>query len=452
MKSLIAAAFAVCLPLVVPTSAMAMQAELVAPEISIEAMREDLRELASNIKANHPRPFRIITEEDFDALIASKVASLDENATRSDLMWAMSEILASIGCAHSRMSFFNQEERLIEVSARFPVDVRMHGGRLYVMDPLSNFEHVSKGEEIVSINGISVPQLTQEIFTHISSDADLPNIKGPSFNIYATGYLTYALDFPSTYQVRLRGGAEPITLNPLEDFENRPVISPLADCQDRLCYHVDEERNIGIMTIRSFDYYGADGQQFADFTTSVFDDLGSEGRSGLLIDTRGILGGAGYVGSYLLRHLTDKPFDYYDALASDPRGDASLFVPQLPIATQFDGPAFILMDGMTVSALPHFYALAKHNGIATLIGEPAGGGKSTTDGKVQLTASNSGIEYTVARMRFDVAAPSLSIEEAVRPDILVPYSLEDILDRTDIMRANALDLLAVQATKDTSAS
>ena len=422
-----------------------MQAELAAPEISVEAMREDLRELASNIKTNHPRPFRIITEEDFDALVDRKVASLDEYATRPDLLWAMSEILASIGCGHSRMPFFNQENALIDASERFPVDVRVHGGRLYVMDPLSNSEHLSKGEEIVSINGIPVPQLMQEIFAHIGADVDLPNIKSPTFNIYATAYITYALDFPSTYHVRLRGSADSIKLNPLEEFEDRPVISPLADCQDQLCYHVDEERNIGIMTIRSFGYYGAAGQEFVDFTASVFDDLGTQDRSGLLIDTRGVLGGSGNVGSYLLRHLAEQPFDYFDASASDPRGSESLFAPQRPIETEFDGPAFILMDGMTVSALPHFYAVAKHNEIATLIGEPAGGGKSTTDGKAQLTASNSGITYTVARMRFDVAAPSLSINEAVRPDIVLPYSLEDVLDRTDSMRARALDLLAIQA-------
>ncbi len=451
-KLLAVAAVAFSIPIASPSPVTAKQAEVIqnamaAADISATEMREDILELASNIKSNHPRPFRIITEEDFDALIAEKVASLDEDATRSDLLWAMSEILTSIGCAHSQMPFFGQEDALIDVAERFPMDVRMHEGRLFVMDPLSNSEHIEKGREIVSINGIPVPELREEIFAHIASDVNLPNFKGPMFNTWATSYLTYALDFPATYQVKLRGDSDAVVLTQLKEFKFKPIVNPSSDCQDRLCYNVDEATNIGVMTIRSFDYYGAEGQKFVDFTKTVFDDLEKHQRPGLLIDTRGVLGGSGLVGSYLLRHLADKPFDYYDPATADRRGSEGMFRPQLPIETKFNGPAFLLMDGMTVSAIPHFYALAKENGIATLIGEPAGGGKSTNDGKVQLSASNSETKYAVARMRFDVAAPSLSINDAVLPDIRLSYSLEDILDRTDSMVPIALKLLATKAGK-----
>ncbi len=414
-------------------------------KMSPALMREDLTELASNIKLHHPRPFRVISEERFDELVAEGTASLDENANRADLLWAMSGILSSIGCAHSSMPHFNQEDALIEVGQRFPVEVRMYGGRLFVMDPLSNADQLSIGQEIVSINGISVADLRNEIFAHIGADTNIPNFKEPAFNFYATSYLTYALNFAESYELTVRGDTKPITLAPLEDFSPKPIISPQAECQESLCYSIDEQRNIGIMTIRSFDYYGSDGQIFADFTAAAFDDLAASNRAGLLIDVRGVLGGSGLVGSYLLRHLAKEPFAYFDNEMSDPRGNEGLQELQRPISTGFEGPTYILMDGLTVSSVSHFLALAKENNIATLIGEPSGGGKSTSDGKIRLAASHSGITYTVARMRFDVAAPSLSIDEAVRPDIRLAYSLDDVLKRSDTMRDNALDLLALHA-------
>lgn len=433
--------------LLVPAAAHANQSGPANEELTHAQIRADIRELAANIKKYHPRPFRIISEQDFDRLVETKLASLDAQSSRKDLLWAMSEILASIGCGHSNMLFFNQESELIAPADRFPVDVRMHDGRLFVMDPLVNGERLARGQEIIAINGVSANDLRTEVFAHIGTDAGLPDFKDHAFNFYATAYLTYALGFPAKYELTLRGQTEPISLSPLTDFKDKPVISPSAQCQDRLCYSVDEDRNIGIMTIRSFDYYGADGQIFADFTSSVFDDLVAKKRAGLLIDTRGILGGSGLVGAYLLRHLAKQPFAYFDPEVADERGSGSLLDMQNPVETGFDGPTFILMDSFTVSSVPHFYAVAKENSIATLIGEPAGGGKSTTDGKIQLTSTHAGVTYTVARMRFDVVAPHLSIDEAVQPDIFLSYSLKDVLERTDSMRDNALDLLSVRTGK-----
>ncbi|NVE94001.1 S41 family peptidase [Altererythrobacter lutimaris] len=414
----------------------------------IAGYHADLRELGTRIKAEHPRPFRTLTEADFDDLVEREVAKLNSASTRADFLWAMSHVIASIGCGHSGLPYFNQQDAEIELSERFPLKTRFYRGRLYVFDPMTNADRVAKGQEIVSINGLPVPEIQATIFSRMGSDAHLPNLKEPELNNWASSYLTYALGFPAAYAVTLRGQSEPIDLTPLDEFSFEPIISPLDPCQDELCYEMDEQRNLGIATLNRLDYYGGDrATQFVEWWASVMEDLQSNDRDGLLIDMRGVGGGSGAAGSYILRHLADQPFTYFSE-ASDPRGPDSLFLEQQPIGEEFKGTVFIMSDGRTMSAVSHFYAVAQSNDIATIVGEPSGGGKSTNDGKETFTSSNEGVEYRISRMVFEVEAPQLSIDEEVRPDITVTYSLKDMLDRTDTMRERALDLLDSRIRRD----
>ncbi len=413
----------------------------------IAGYHADLREMAARIKTDHPRPFRIITEADFDTLVAEEILTLDSKATRADFLWSMSRIIASIGCGHSMLPFFNQQNAEIAVHQRFPLEARFHNGRLFVMDPLTNAGKLRKGQEITAINGRPIGAIHAEIMSRIQADADIPHFKEPMANVYATSYLTYALGFPASYAVTLRGSTTPIALSPLDDYRPQPVISPLADCQEELCYAVDSASNLGTMTLRRMDYYGGDrADRFVEFIAEAFADLEGQSRDGLLIDTRGVLGGSGNAASYILRHLAKKPFAWFTD-ASDPEGSKSLFLMQQPIENGFAGEVFILMDGATVSTAPHMFAVAQANDIATLVGSPAGGGRSTNDGKKTYTSTHEGVEYSVARMIFDVAAPQLGMDEAVRPDILLPASLKDTLDRTDDMRARAIDILSARTGK-----
>ena len=414
---------------------------------TVAGYHADLRELGARIKAEHPRPFRVITEEDFDALIEAEIDRLNEDATRADFLWAMSHLIASIGCGHSALPFFNQQDAEIEVGQRFPAKVRFHDGRLYITDPLANADRLNVGQEIVAVNGIPVPTLREEIYSRITADVHLPNGKDQVANVYATSYLTYATGFPEQYAVTLRGQSEPIALAALTEFSPDPILSPLDACQDELCYERDEARNIGIATLHRIDYYGGErADAFVAWWAEVMDDLSANDRDGLLIDMRGILGGSGNAGSYMLRHLSKEPFEFYSE-NSDPRGRESLFLTQQPIDDGFDGEVYILIDGLTFSAAPHLFAIAQANGIATLIGEPAGGGKSTNDGKLRFTSTNEDVEYFIARMIFEVEAPQTGIDEAVRPDIALTYSLDDTIKRTDTMREHAIELLGLAAQR-----
>ena len=400
--------------------------------------RADLIELAQRIKKEHPRPFRTLSEQSFDQLVQSRVDEIDDTTTKRELLWHFSEILASIGCGHTQMPFFNQESQLISPQERFPLEVRFVDDKLIVIDPLNNHDKFVAGDVITSINGRPVSNLLQEIYGHISADMHFPFYKRHAFNVYATAFLTYELGFPAKYEVNMLGGERPVALKPLQSFTPKPVVHPQRPCQKRLCYRVVQDTDTAVLTLRSFEFYGNQINQFITFVDNAFRDLVEHERKTLIIDIRGNLGGSNLASSYVLRHLANKPFQFYASI-SDQRGNPELFQPQQPIRTDFTGSVYVLMDGQTVSSAPHFISLVKQNHFALLVGEPPGGNKSTNDGALRFESTHSDIEYKVARMIFEVEAPSLNPTEPVYPDISVPYTEQQLITGDDIMLQSLLE-------------
>ena len=411
------------------------------PEEAAE-FRAELAELAEIIKSDHPRPFRMISEADFDALVADRMATLTATSDKRDVVWAMNEIIASIGCGHSRLPYFTQEDALVKIAERFPVDVRLVRDRLFVIDPLSNAGAVSVGDEITRINGRSVDEIRAEIFRHMPADQNFDASKWRMFNFYATSYVTYALGFPDAYAINVAGASDPISLKPLDRFDHKPIIHPNDPCQQTLCFRIDDATGVGVMTIRSFNFYGEQGAEFAKFVDESFAQLTAREPQALVIDVRGNHGGSGLAAAYILRRLADAPFAYWDSTETDERAVEQLFEMQNPVDVGFSGNAYILLSGDTFSVVPHFAAVAKEHGLATLVGQRAGGNASTNDGKLKHVSKHSGFEYFVSRMRFDVATPSISLDEPLAPDVYYAYTVDDVLHGEDSVLARTVQLAA----------
>ena len=412
-----------------------------ADEAQLAPYRAELDLLAQRIKEEHPSPFRVISESEFDSLVSKAKADLRPEHAKRDTLWAMSEIIGSIGCGHSKLFYFVAEDQLINPEDRFPVDVRYVDGSLYVFDPLANAGRVSVGDEIRFINGRDVDEIMDEVYRHISGDANFPFAKRHLFNVSATSYLTYALDFPESYSLTLEGQTKPISLKALESFRHAPIISPKQPCQDNLCYRVDETTNAGLLTLRSFAYYGDSGAEFAEFINTSFDDLIDNQRDALIIDIRDNQGGSGLAGAYVLRRIADMPFTYFTQ-ESDPRAAEGLFDLQLPADMTFERPTYVLANGHTFSSVPHFAAVAKANDFAVLVGETLGGNHATFDGKLRFASDLTGAEYFVARMPFVVEAGDADPMDPLRPDIAIPYTVEETLSREDRMLETLLDKIA----------
>ena len=162
----------------------------------------DIDELAKTLTETHPQPFEFISKEDFWRNIEAKRNSITDKTTYSEFLWHVSSIIASIGCGHTGLGYFNQESRILPIELRFPVEAKFINSRLYVSDPLTNSDKIAVGDEIFSINGKSVFEIQDEIYKHISADGYNKSYRNALLNGYFTAMISYYFQFPESYQIR----------------------------------------------------------------------------------------------------------------------------------------------------------------------------------------------------------------------------------------------------------
>ena len=405
------------------------------------AYRSDLQELADRLTSVHPRPFAYISAPQFSALVERHKASIKADTTLSEVIWMFSSIVASIGCGHTSLGHFNQEDKLLPVSRRFPVDAVFVGDRLFVTDPLSNADTLSIGDEVVAINGLPVAQLREGIFAHIGTDGHIVGYKQGLTNIYLTAYIAYQLNLPTHYEVQLAGASPGQTyrLHPLTDYRYKPIVPPHARCQKTLCFEWLPEVEAGLVTIRSSNFYGERHAEFVDFVDAAMTDLQARGGKKLILDYRGNTGGSAFAAAHVLQYIADRPFTYF---AADSDGADGLKQPLTPHKNRFDGRVLVLVDGVTLSSTGHFLSLVKTHGFAELVGAESGASYLVNANTQSFEASATKIRYRIAQSSFFTPVQGLVPDRGVVPDHPVSANIESILSGTDQILSHAMHLLS----------
>ncbi|MBP6748225.1 MAG: hypothetical protein KA144_01190 [Xanthomonadaceae bacterium] len=397
----------------------------------------EIDELAADLLGNHPRPFMHIPESDFRALVEKSKASLSGQSSKADLLWAFNRIIAAIGCGHTRMDYFIQEDKEIRVDQRFPLDVQIFNDRLYVRNGLVNSDRVKPGDEIISVNGLPVEQLLKTIYQRVPADGYNPNFRRAVANTWLTSYLTYALQFPENYEVTLRHGYRKTTLKPLKEWSFPPIVPPYFKCQDGFCAEFEDGGAIAVLSLRHWNYYGEALSDFKAKIDRLRAQMDQNGSKALIIDVRGNLGGSGLAGDYLLRQLSDASCAYFSA---DSNGDESLKRERSSTKTPFAGSVFYLSNGLTNSATGHFLAMADAMDDGIIVGTNSGNGFTVNDGAADFRSSRLGIRYRIARLVFSISSDRHTQADGVTPHYEVRQTVLDELSGKDAQYEQALQL------------
>lgn len=396
---------------------------------SKQAYLEDIDELSKTLTDNHPRPYEFIPKEKFWRNVEEKKKRITDSTTYSEFLWYASSIVASIGCGHTGLGYFNQEDKILPVGLRFPVEARLIDSRLYVSDPLVNSDELSVGGEILSINGKSINEIKTGIYKHISSDGYNEGFPKEIFNAYFTAIVAYYFNFPNRYEIVVKNRKNPIRLRQLKkQYKYKPRVNPKDKCQDKLCLEIMANKGIAKLTVRSFAYYGDRFDIFKTFVDKSLKEIQSEKIENLIIDLRLNSGGSDTAGSYLLEHIANRPFIYF---AEESTGSYERKQETKPSKHGFQGGTYILMDGNGTSTTGHFLSLVKSNNFATLIGEEAGATYTVNDNSRSFKLTNTGISYRVARNTFFTTAKNLPKNKGVLPDHHLSQKITDFVNGTD---------------------
>ncbi len=407
------------------------------------AYRADLDQLGNTLTKVHPNALKFISRADFLKSIEDKKALITDRTTYGEFAWHCSEIIANVHCSHTGMGGFYPENEMLPPGLKFPLQTRWVNDRLFVVDPLNNAATVRVKDEILQINGKPVAELIAEVYRHIPAQGYIQTTKNHVFNRWSSGMIPYALGFPETYTILMKGARTALVLIKAETVRDPFIDRSIQPCEDNLCFERLADQKTAILTISSFNYYAwNDLPVFIHFIDSIFAEIHQKGIKNLVIDLRLNGGGSQQSSIHLLRYLVEKPFIYYSNAQFEGK-TAKIDGEEVitPFEQRFKGKCYFLIDGNGNSTTGHFMSLVKVLHLGTIIGEELGSNQFCSAGQKMCRLSNTKLEYYVANNTHESTATALPDEVGILPDHTVIQSIDDYLNKVDAVKVYALKLI-----------
>lgn len=409
-----------------------------------EAYKADLDQLGNTLIKVHPNALKFISREAFLKNIEEQKALITDQTTYGEFAWHCSEIIANVHCSHTNMGSFYTENAMLPPALKFPLQTRWVNDQLFVVNPLNNAAQVGVKAEILRINGVAVSKIISDAYKHIPSQGYIKTTKKHVFNRWSSGMIPFALGFPETYNIVVKGAEAPIVLNkaetvrePFRDASIKPA------CDDNLCFEVLDDNQTAILTISTFNYYQwNDLGVFINFIDSSFAAINQKGIKNLIIDVRFNGGGSQHASIHLLKYLVDKPFIYYSNAQFEGK-TAKIDGEELitPFEHRFRGKCYFMIDGNGNSTTGHFMSLVKVFNLGTIVGEELGSNQFCSAGQKICRLSNTKLEYYVANNTHESTATTLPDEVGILPDHAVTQSIDDYLNKVDAVKVYTIQLI-----------
>jgi Peptidase family S41 len=407
-----------------------------------EAYKADLDQLSKSILKIHPNALKFISQKDFHNNVEKAKSQITDKTTFGEFSYICNKIIASVHCSHTGMGNFYPEHEMLPTSHFFPMQTRWIGNQMYVIDPLNNSDQVKPKDEILTINGVPVATIIDDIYQHIPAQGHVKTTKNHVFNSFSSTMIPYALGLPETYSITLKGRKNPIVLHHAEKTLG-PYWDYLKYCPNLLCIEYIDDKKTALMTIESFNYYNWNNLKvFTDFIDQNFKEIEAKGIKNLIIDVRYNGGGSQSAAIHLLKYLMDKPFTYYSK-ADFPGKIGKIEGEELiyPVTNRYKGKVLFLIDGIGNSTTGHFMSLVKVHKLGTIIGEELGSNQFCSAGSNTCRLKNTKLSYYVANNTHISTATSLPDETGILPDHYIHQSIDDVINRRDVVMDFALGLL-----------
>jgi tetratricopeptide (TPR) repeat protein len=406
---------------------------------------EDLYQLGQRLLTVHPHALKFVTKDQFLKNIESKKSLITNKTTYAEFAWHCNAIIASIGCSHTASSTMQNdyhEFSMLPLENSFPLQIRLVNKQLFVVNPMDNSDRVKVKDEILSINGVETAKIISDIYEHIAAQANIQTYKTHHFNTYFAALIPYALGLPNTFEIVVKENNGSIKLNKARKMATELYDPSVNSCLNDLCLEILDEKT-AILTISSFNYYEWNNypvfKAFIDSSMNIINDIKIRN---LIIDVRYNRGGSQYPSIYLLQHLMDKSFTYYSKAEFEGKTD-KIYGEEIiyPVKNRFKGKVYFLIDGNGNSTTGHFMSLVKAHNLGTIIGEELGSNQFCTAGQTLFRLSNTKLVVSSANNTHVSTATELPDETGILPDFFVTQSIDDYLNKVDVVKDYTLELI-----------
>lgn len=405
-------------------------------QIEVGKLKDDLIYLKKQLEENHPQLYTFLDKDKFDSIFDNALNEIDKKMTIVEFMRIIKPLVTQIKCGHTEIIYSeNFINEINENGKSIPSKVKIIKNKAYIIENLSDNQDISVGDEILSINSMSMNEIIQELKTYFSSDAFNESHKIYKINLNFSFAYNY-IESPENFNLQIKKPDNSIIQTSLKAKKNNLLF-------DEIYSHSIPEfpfefkilnDKIAYLNIYSFMY--SDFDKYKAFIDSSFNQIKSNSLTKLIIDLRGNFGGDPYYSSYLLSYVINKPFVYFSEYAEN---YPELSTEMQPNDKVFTGNVKFLTDGACFSTTGHFLSLIKYYKIGEIIGEEPGGSFSCNDNSQFFTLPNSQLKVNIARKTFQTNIEGMQIGYQIKPDYEVIPCIQDVLEAKDVQLENAIN-------------
>ncbi|MEL6718182.1 MAG: S41 family peptidase [Bacteroidota bacterium] len=443
------------------------QSEFYTKTYTAQQLQEDFQTYKQVLAELHPSLYWYTSKEEFTQTMNEVEVQLKRPMTKFEFFNLLAPITAKINCGHTGTTAGRTTPN------RMPLEFKYLKNKLYLYYDYETQETSSKA--VRSINGNSVEDIFNKVANLQGTDGFIETPKALFFNNSLTFGYRYHLVYPETdtYKIKLEDGTN-ITRKAISEDSLTVLYRKRYPKHPIIHYELKKELNTAILTINTFEKraFKAAKVRYKKYIRTFFKKVQKEKIEHLIIDLRQNSGGEDNYASYLYRFLTDKSFQYYKSMETNPlpfdkKIASKVYLPtevknvflrklfikkkgnrflvrvtprtkglrkQKPKHNSFQEQVYFLISGKSYSASAELTAYAQaYRSNTTFIGQETGGATQGNTSAVftYLTLPNTKLGNYIPLVKYTMNIPNPKRGRGVEPDHPIDPTIEDILKDRD---------------------
>ncbi len=448
----------------------------------------------------HPGTYRYNSEEEIRAALNELKKEFASNLSYQDAYLAVSEMMATVQCDHTRAGFNNQTQIINSIihsqPDKLPFTFKWVDYAMIVTFNASEDERLTRGSEVIAINGVSTADIRNRMMPYISADGatDGNRLYKMEINGYDFRYNAFDVFYPLLYPisgetVRLdllyadgkEGSIEVETLTREDRFEKLADRYPgFPKTRDDMWNFTISNDEVAVLTLNSFGLMGWKAMtiDYKAFLADAFDQIHQKGINHLVIDIRENTGGNDEMAEELYSYLLPetKPFEregrtryktfpeslkpyvktwgdnpwYFNLKPKEEKTPEGYYVFKENFngkkgknkKERYEGKVYLLTSSANTSLAFYTAYRFRYENLGPLVGQETGGNLNDINGGqiLFLTLPNSQIEIDFPVMGGFSTTPQPNM--GVIPDYPVFHSKETLLEGRDLEMEKVMELIA----------